>query len=431
MVFTTLIEKKKRGEPLNKEEISFFIKGMISGEIPDYQISAFLMAVIFKGMTDEETFYLTDAMIKSGATLEKGEIKGICVDKHSTGGVSDSTTLVVVPVCVALGLKFAKLSGRGLGHTGGTIDKLESFTGFNVNLSKEEFASCVNEVGGAVSGQTEETVPADKQLYALRDVTCTVDSIPLIASSIMSKKLASFADVIVLDVKYGEGAFMKTAEEAERLAELMVKIGKNAGRKVSAVVSNMNQPLGDSVGCNAEVRGAIEVLNGKDNDLKKVSVRLAVELLMGAGWSEAEALVRVEEVIASGKAKQTLKQIVARQGGDVTLIDEPNRLKFGKYKKEIFCDKGGFVSRIDATAIGNANVALGGGRLTKKDVIDHESGIILNARLGDEVSVGNLLATVYTNDEAKLHGACNMVKCAYVITDEKPEEEELVHNLIR
>ena len=271
MIFTDIIEKKKKGSALSRAEIEFFISGMMSGEIPDYQISALLMAIVLKGMTDEETFYLTDTMLHSGEMLEKGGICGTCVDKHSTGGVSDSTTLIVVPVVCALGLKFAKLSGRGLGHTGGTIDKLESFNGFNVNLTRDEFTRLVNSVGGAISGQTAETAPADKKLYALRDVTATVDSIPLIASSIMSKKLASFADVIVLDVKYGSGAFMKTAEEAERLASLMVKIGKNAGRRVSALITSMNQPLGDSVGCNAEVRGAIEVLRGKENDLKRVS----------------------------------------------------------------------------------------------------------------------------------------------------------------
>ena len=431
MIFTDIIEKKKKGSALSRAEIEFFISGMMSGEIPDYQISALLMAIVLKGMTDEETFYLTDAMLHSGEMLEKGEICGTCVDKHSTGGVSDSTTLIVVPVVCALGLKFAKLSGRGLGHTGGTIDKLESFNGFNVNLTRDEFTRLVNSVGGAISGQTAETAPADKKLYALRDVTATVDSIPLIASSIMSKKLASFADVIVLDVKYGSGAFMKTAEEAERLASLMVKIGKNAGRRVSALITSMNQPLGDSVGCNAEVRGAIEVLRGKENDLKRVSCVLARELLVLSGWDEMEAEKAVCHAIESGDAIAKLKEIIVAQGGDPSCADDPSLLSMGRYSAPIICEKGGYLALVDAEAIGNANVVLGGGRLKKTDEIDHQSGIIVRARIGDKLSRGDVLATAYTNNEGSLAAAVERLSGAFTVCGEKPKGEALIHNLIR
>lgn len=430
MVFTDLIEIKKRGEKLSREQIEFFVQGVTSGEIPDYQISALLMAIVLKGMDFEETVNLTHAMINSGDVLEKCGIKGVCVDKHSTGGVSDSTSLVVVPVCLALGLKFAKLSGRGLGHTGGTIDKLESFTGFNVNLSAEQFAEQVNTVGGAISGQTENTVPADKKLYALRDVTATVDSIPLIASSIMSKKLASFADVIVLDVKYGSGAFMKTAERAEELADIMVKIGKASGRAVSAVVTSMEQPLGDTIGCNAEVRGAIEILKGKQNDLSTVSFALAKTLLMAGGYSEAEAESGVKRVIENGEALEKLRQLVAAQGGDTSFIDDESKLVYGKYSMPILCEKGGFVSKINTGEVGNANVVLGGGRIRKEDEIDHESAIVMRVRLGDRVERGDVLATIYTNDEASLAPARDKMLAAFTVTEEYIKTGALIHNLI-
>jgi len=431
MVFTHLIEKKKQGLPLGGEEIEFFISGMMDGSIPDYQTSAFLMAVVLKGMTDEETFALTSSMIKSGETLEKGEICGTCVDKHSTGGVSDSTTLIVVPIVCSLGFKFAKLSGRGLGHTGGTIDKLESFLGFDVNLTAEKFAKNVNCVGGAVSGQTATTVPADKKLYALRDVTATVDSIPLIASSIMSKKLASFADVIVLDVKYGSGAFMKTKESAESLATLMVAIGKNAGRKVSAVITSMNQPLGDTVGCNAEVKEAIEVLKGKDNDLKTVSFALAKEILVLCGYTDTDAESAIESAVKSGKALAKLEEIVRSQGGDTSAFNDASVLRMGKYSREITCDKGGFLTKIDTEAVGNANVLLGGGRLKKEDNIDHESGIEIFRRLGDSVKDGDVIFKIYTNNEGALTQAERTLKQAITVSQEKTEREALIHKIIR
>ncbi len=431
MVFTDIIEKKKQGFALTTAEIDFFINGMMDGTIPDYQVSAFLMAVVLKGMDERETFDLTAAMINSGEVMQKGGIKGVCVDKHSTGGVSDSTTLVIVPICCALGLKFAKLSGRGLGHTGGTIDKLESFTGFNVNLSEEQFVETVNTVGGAVSGQTEQTVPADKKLYALRDVTCTVDSIPLIASSIMSKKLSSFADIIALDVKYGSGAFMKTAESAEQLARAMVDIGKAAGRKVFAVITSMNQPLGDSIGYNAEVKGAIQALEGKPSALLEVSVFIAEQLLISAGWDSQRAKADVKYAIESGMAKQKLKEIVSAQGGDTQFIDNPELLSMAKYSMQITCDKGGFLYQVDAQALGNANILLGGGRIKKGDEIDHQSGIIVHARLGDKLNDNSPIATIYTNNKDALTVAAERVKSAFVICDIEPKKEKLIHNLIR
>lgn len=430
MIFTDLIEKKKRGGELTEREIKFFVESVCSGSVPDYCISAFLMAVVLKGMTFNETLALTLCMRDSGEILRKGEIKGVCVDKHSTGGVSDSTTLIIVPVCAALGLKFAKLSGRGLGYTGGTIDKLESFRGFNAQLSEGEFTRIVNETGGAISGHTAQTVPADKKLYALRDVTCTVDSIPLIASSVMSKKLASFADVIVLDVKYGSGTFMKTAESAEELAEIMVKIGKAAGRKVSAAVTSMNCPLGNSVGCNAEMRGVIDVLKGAENDLAALSKFLAVQILACAGWDKKEAEAACENAISSGAALNKLKEIVRAQGGDAAALDDPELLRYGKYKREIICDKGGFINKIDGEAIGRANVITGGGRRKKDDAIDHESAVLLHLRTGDETRRGSVLATVFSNDEGSLDDAVRMIQGAFYVSDVPPEKEILIHKLI-
>ena len=312
-----IIDAKKRGAALSEKEIRFFVRGVADGSVSDAQIAAFCMAVLLRGMTDGECFVLTDAMARSGDIAPRPNFTGICADKHSTGGVSDSTTLVLVPVLCALGVRCAKYSGRGLGHTGGTLDKLESFPGFNVNLAAGQFERQVERIGGAVAGQTKSTVPADKRMYAVRDVTATVDSIPLIASSVMSKKLASFADVILLDVKYGDGAFMQSPAEAEKLARLMVSIGRKAGRKMCAAVTCMDSPLGDSIGCNAEVREAIEVLKGKKNALAELSVFHSEKLAaLALGIPEAEARRRAEEAIASGAALKKLAEIVGAQGGD-------------------------------------------------------------------------------------------------------------------
>ena len=329
MTVYDVIEAKKRGRVLDGEEIAFFVRAVADGSASDAQIAAFCMATLWRGMTDEECFRLTDAMAKSGETCARPDIAGVCVDKHSTGGVSDSTTLVLVPVLAALGVPCAKYSGRGLGHTGGTLDKLESFPGLRVDLTPAQFEAQVRAVGAAVAGQTKNVVPADKRMYAVRDVTATVDSVPLIASSVMSKKLASFADVILLDVKYGGGAFMHTPRRAEALARLMVSIGRAAGRRMCAAVTCMDAPLGDAIGCNAEAREAAEVLAGKRNDLSALSLFHASKLAAAAlDISEDEALRRAEEAFSSGAARAKLAELVEAQGGDARYVYEPQRFAF-------------------------------------------------------------------------------------------------------
>ena len=430
MRFYDIIDRKKNKFELTREEIDFFIKSVTDGSAPDYQISALLMAIVLNGMTEKETFYLTSAMTESGEIMKKGNIRGICVDKHSTGGVSDSTTLVVVPVVCSAGLKFAKLSGRGLGHTGGTLDKLESFTGFNVNLSAEEFENTVNTVGAAISGQTENIDPADKKLYALRDVTATVDSIPLIASSIMSKKLASFADIIVLDVKYGSGAFMKKEADAEKLAEAMVDIGKRAGRKTAAVITSMEQPLGTDIGCNAEAAGAVRILKGEKNDLYEVSKILAVEILTLSGIEKDTAYKMFDKIITSGQALIKLKEIVSAQGGDVSLIDNPENFERGKFFCEAVAEKNGYLYSFDAEKIGLANVALGGGRKRKGDAVIHSCGINMKIRTGEKVEKGQAVAVLFSPDKDKLREGTDIFSKSYVIKDIKPEIPKLIYKII-
>jgi len=430
MRFYDIIDRKKNKFELTREEIDFFVKSVTDGSAPDYQISALLMAIVLNGMTEKETFYLTSAMTESGEIMKKGNIRGICVDKHSTGGVSDSTTLVVVPVVCSAGLKFAKLSGRGLGHTGGTLDKLESFTGFNVNLSAEEFENTVNTVGAAISGQTENIDPADKKLYALRDVTATVDSIPLIASSIMSKKLASFADIIVLDVKYGSGAFMKKEADAEKLAEAMVDIGKRAGRKTAAVITSMEQPLGTDIGCNAEAAGAVRILKGEKNDLYEVSKILAVEILTLSGIEKDTAYKMFDNIITSGQALKKLKEIVSAQGGDVSLIDNPENFERGKFFCEAVAEKNGYLYSFDAEKIGLANVALGGGRKRKGDAVIHSCGINMKIRTGEKVEKGQAVAVLFSPDKDKLREGTDIFSKSYVIKDIKPEIPKLIYKII-
>jgi len=413
-----IIETKKKGQALTCEQIDFFIKGVTSGEIPDYQISALLMAIVLKGMNDEETYFLTMSMLASGKVSEKGKICGITVDKHSTGGVSDSTTLIVVPIVCALGLKFAKLSGRGLGHTGGTLDKLESFKGFNVNLTTDEFSEKVNKTGAAIAGQTNETVPADKKLYALRDVTATVDSIPLIASSIMSKKLSSFADIILLDVKYGSGGFMKNKEDAVKLGKIMVDIGNKAGRKTAAYITSMEQPLGNFIGCDLEVINAIDVLRGEKNDLCKVSLALAAKIVSLAEDIEYnKAMVKCEEVLCSGKALEKLKEIVISQNGSIEFFD---LYKTKTKTKFIYSGKSGYINKINAEYLGESAVLLGGGRIKKDDIIDHSVGLELLKRLGDKVNKDEPLVKIYYNDKG-ISETVELLKEAFIIED-KPKE---------
>ena len=396
-----IIDAKKRGGALSEEQIRFFVRGIADGSVSDAQIAAFCMAVLLRGMTDGECFVLTDAMTRSGEVAPRPNFTGICADKHSTGGVSDSTTLVLVPVLCALGVRCAKYSGRGLGHTGGTLDKLESFKGFNVNLTAEQFERQVEKIGGAVAGQTNSTVPADKRMYAVRDVTATVDSIPLIASSVMSKKLASFADVILLDVKYGDGAFMRAPADAEKLARLMVSIGRKAGRKMCAAVTCMDSPLGDSIGCNAEVREAVAVLKGKKNDLAKLSLFHCEKLAsLALGISESDARRRAEEAISSGAALKKLAEIVGAQGGDARAVYDESMLPLAE-NCEVLRAEGSGRLKISALALGKACCALGGGRQKESDEIDHTVAILLKRRAGDFVREGEAVAEVYYNREDK------------------------------
>lgn len=419
-----VIERKKNRAELTREELRFFCRAVASEEATDSQIAAFCMAVLLNGMTDRECANLTLAMTESGETLPRPQGGGVFADKHSTGGVSDSTTLVLVPVLSALGVKCAKLSGRGLAHTGGTLDKMESF-GCRVDLSPEEFEEQVQTIGAAVAGQTKSTVPADKRIYAVRDVTATVDSIPLIASSVMSKKLASFADIILLDVKYGSGAFMKREKDAETLARLMVSIGKTANRRVSAAITRMDSPLGDNVGCNLEARECVEVLKGKRNDLAELSLFHCAKILRAArGVSEEEGLRLAKECIASGNALEQLEKIVRAQGGDGRSVRDETRLPLAKNVREIRADREGWLS-VDALILGTACAELGGGRLKEGDEIDHTVGYSLKKRAGDHVKKGEVLALEYSNQKKTA-----LAERAFGITAERPAQKPLVYSFI-
>jgi pyrimidine-nucleoside phosphorylase len=412
-----VIINKRNGLELTKEEIDFFINGFTNGEIDNYQASALTMAIYFRGMSDIEATHLTNAMLHSGDILDLSAIKGVKVDKHSTGGVGDKTTLVVGPLVASLGGRVAKMSGRGLGHTGGTLDKLEAIPGYNISLSEEEFINQVNECGIAVVGQTGVLAPADKKLYALRDVTGTVESIPLIASSIMSKKLASGADAICLDVKVGAGAFMKTLDDASKLATLMVQIGKNCGKDMTAILTNMEEPLGRAVGNSVEVIEAINTLNGNGPaDFHALCIEVASHLVLAAKICDTkeEAVRLLEEQIKNKEALHTLAKLVKAQGGDESYIYEPTKFADSKYHIEVLSDKEGYVSHIDALAIGNAAMMLGAGREKIGDVIDHSVGIILNKKVNDKISEGESLATLYANKE-NVDNVIEVVKNAYTI----------------
>jgi pyrimidine-nucleoside phosphorylase len=397
-----LIKKKRDGGELSKAEIEFIVQGFTTGEIPDYQMSAFAMAVLFRGMTPVERAHLTLAMAASGDQLDLSSIDGVKVDKHSTGGVGDKTTLVLAPMVASLGVPVAKMSGRGLGHTGGTIDKLESIPGFQVELEEHQFIELVNRNKIAVVGQSGNLTPADKKLYALRDVTATVDSIPLIASSIMSKKIASGADAIVLDVKTGNGAFMKTLDQAVELARAMVDIGKLIGRRTMAVISDMNQPLGNAVGNALEVREAIDTLKGQGPaDVYELCLTLGSYMvyLGKMAASPEEARSQLEEAIASGKALETFRTFVAAQGGDPTVVDEPGKLPTARFTFDIPAKEDGFVAGIRAEDIGTAAMILGAGRATKDSPIDLAVGLVLHKKIGDRISKGEPLATLHSNRE--------------------------------
>lgn len=427
-----IIKKKRDGEELTREEIQFFIDGYVDGSIPDYQASSFCMAIFYQGMTEEETSTLTLAMANSGDTVDLSAFGDKTVDKHSTGGVGDKTTLVVAPIVSSLGCVIAKMSGRGLGHTGGTVDKLESIEGFNTALSPEEFFNQAENIGIAVVGQTGNLTPADKKLYALRDVTATVDSTPLIASSIMSKKIAAGSHTIVLDVKYGSGAFMKTPEDAEVLAREMVRIGNNCGRKTSAVISNMDRPLGYNIGNALEVKEALEILNNRGaEDLREVCLTLAsqiISLSKGITFDEARALV--EDSLTSGKALHKFKEWIGTQGGNTSWIDNPALFPKATVSYDVKSPKSGYIEKTDAETIGIASVILGAGRETKDDTIDMSAGIILRKKNGEHVNEGDIIATLYTCDESSVYSAEQKFLCAYVFSDTKPQEEKLIYKII-
>lgn len=429
-----LIEKKKQGLELSKEEITFIVSGYTKGEIPDYQMSAFLMAVYFQDMTMQEIVDLTMAMADSGDTLDLSAIEGVKVDKHSTGGVGDKTSLIIGPMLASLGVPVAKMSGRGLGHTGGTIDKLESFTGFSTVLSEEAFMNQVNDIKFALVGQTANLAPADKKIYALRDVTATVNHKSLIASSIMSKKIAAGSDVIVLDVKTGSGAFMETVEEAEELARIMVDIGTMVGRKTIAVISDMNEPLGHNVGNALEVQEAIEVLNGKGEErLTELSLTLAAEMLVGVGKADdvKSARAMLEKSLEDGSALEKLAQFVERQGGDKEQVYHPENLPKATKQLGIIIEKDGYLAACNNKEVGMASLVLGGGRETKESEIDLSVGIILHKKLGDKVHAGDSLAILYGNDDAKLQQAKERLLNAYTISDAKVEAAPLVKKVVR
>lgn len=418
-----IIDKKKRGLELNQTEIEYLINGYVNNEIPDYQISAWLMAVYFQGMTDRELLALTNCMTKSGEIVDLSSIMGVKVDKHSTGGVGDKVTLVVAPIVAACGGKVAKMSGRGLGFTGGTIDKLEAIPGLKTALAEEEFFNMVNEIGLAVMGQSADIAPADKKLYALRDVTATVDSIPLIASSIMSKKLAAGSDKIVLDVTVGSGAFMKDKENAVQLAEKMVAIRNGAGKKTVAILTNMDVPLGKMVGNNLEVVEAIETLKGRGpEDLLAVVVEIASTMLYLAQiGTKEECMKKVKRVIADGSALEKLKLMVERQGGDGSYIENPDQFEKAIYQHEIIANNSGYIGKMNTEECGKAAVLLGAGREVKDDPIDMTAGIQFNKKTGDVVKQGDIVAIAYSSSKEKLQQGVQKISDIYDIVDKRPQ----------
>ncbi|WP_165996414.1 pyrimidine-nucleoside phosphorylase [Bacillus sp. Cs-700] len=432
MRMVDVIQKKRNGKELTKEEINFFIEGYTKGDIPDYQASALMMAIYFNGMKSNETALLTQAMVESGETIDLSAIKGHKVDKHSTGGVGDKTTFIVGPLVASVGVPVAKMSGRGLGHTGGTLDKLESIKGFHIEMTKEEFVNNVNTHKLSVAGQTGNLAPADKKLYALRDVTATVDSIPLIAGSIMSKKLASGADGIVLDVKTGSGAFMKKLEDSEALAREMVNIGNNLGRNTVAVISDMSQPLGFEVGNANEVREACQVLQGENiEDLRLLSLELASHMTVIAGAFDDfdTAYNTLEENLKNGKAFESFRTLVQAQGGDVSVIDDLSKLPQAKHDIEVTAHQDGYVTEIDAESVGVAAMYLGAGRATKDDQINHGVGITLKKKVGDKVEKGEALVVLHS-DEEDVQNSINKINEAYTVSKQPTEKPQLIYKVI-
>ena len=434
MNMVDIILKKKAGEALSAEEIRFFEQGAAAGTIPDYQLSALLMAICWRGMNAQETTCLTMEMMHSGGVVDLSAIDGVCVDKHSTGGVGDTTTLVLVPLAAACGAKVAKISGRGLGHTGGTLDKLESIPGCSVEETEARFVRQVQEIGCAVIGQTHDLCPADKALYALRDVTGTVDCIPLIASSIVSKKLASGAGAIVLDVKTGSGALMHTLEDSIALAKAMVDIGAQAGKPILALVTGMEQPLGTHVGNALEVKEAIDILAGRaGGDLLAVSLELGSRMLVAAGIAEnvEDGKARMKRALESGAGLEKLKEMIAAQGGDASVLEDFSKLPQASVRHEILAPQDGWIFRMDTQKVGEASSLLGAGRMTKEDTIDFAAGIVLSKKTGDYAKKGDVLATLYTNKAASLAESEAMFLRALSWSEEKPEPETLIFDIIR
>ena len=434
MLMSELIAKKRDGGTLSSEEIEWMVSGYTNGSIPDYQMSSMLMAIYFNGMTDEETLQLTMSMMHSGDVIDLSAINGLKADKHSTGGVGDKTSLVLCPMLAAQGVKMAKLSGRGLGHTGGTLDKLESFSGLTTAMDMEQFFENVNRVGFAIAGQTADIVPADKKLYALRDVTGTVPSRPLIVSSIMSKKLASGADVIVLDVKTGSGAFMKTDEDAFSLAEDMVRVGIGACKKMAAVVTDMDQPLGCAIGNSLEVKEAIAVLQGEfAGDLLELCLVLGsnIMLLAGAAASEEDARAKLESGIKDGSALKKLAEFVEAQGGRAEEVYDVSRLPEAAIKLPVKASADGYVTGIRADSVGLVSLHLGGGRATKESDIDLAVGLVLEKKIGNFVKAGDTLAVIHANDELKAEQAAQMLLNAYSFDTKSPSNRPFIRGVVR
>lgn len=437
MRIVDIILKKEAGEELTREELETMVLGYVDGKVPDYQAAAFLMAVLFQGMTDKETATLTDIMMRSGDVADLSSLPGVKVDKHSTGGVGDTTTLILAPLVAACGGTVAKMSGRGLGHTGGTLDKLESIPGVNVEQPIASFLQIVKDLGVAVVGQTGDFVPADKKLYALRDVTGTISSIPLIASSIMSKKLAAGTDAIVLDVKTGSGAFMRTVEDARKLASLMVRIGEHLGRKCVAIITDMNQPLGLAVGNALEVKDAVEALSGmlpESDPLMEVSLLLGANMLLlsGLAENEEEAKGKLLEAIRSGTGLKKLQDMVAAMGGDASYIDPVRIQELCAVRKQIplYPREEGYLCSMEAVKIGMASQMLGAGRAKKEDAIDPAVGLIMHKRVGDWLSCNEPFCTLYVNDESRLQEAVETMHAALRISSEKPSKAPLVYDII-
>jgi len=424
-----LLTKKRNGKELSREEYEYFVKGFLSGDIPDYQVSAFLMAVYFQGMTIPETAVFTDVMMRSGEVIDLSEIDGIKVDKHSTGGVGDKTTLILAPLVAAAGAKVVKMSGRGLGHTGGTLDKMESIPGMSVNLDKDQFLQQVKDIDIAICGQNDSLVPADKKLYGLRDVTATVNNLALISSSIMSKKFACGADAIVIDIKVGVGAYMKTTEEAEELARLMMDIGKNMNREIVVVISGMHEPLGNMIGNSLEIKEVIETLKGNGpKDLNELVISLGSHMLVLAKVTENidEGARLLKQLLTDGSGLNKFRELIKAQGGDVSVIDNPDILPKAQYSVEIKSQTSGYISELDALKVGLSCVKLGAGRETKSSEIDYGAGIELKYKIGDHVKEGDVLAVMYSSEENRIVDAKKLFREAIKISLTEPENRSLI-----